>query len=799
MQLIKHFTDISIDDIDKVGSKNASLGEMYGSLSSLGIKVPNGFAVTSDAYRFFLQENNLLELIKEQLEEIDVRDSDALTYAGGKIRAGIIHSPMPKDLSDAIIEAYERLEDQYGPKPDVAVRSSTLRKTPTIASATGQQDSYLNVAGTRNLIATCKLVFASLFTDRAIVYRTREGKSHIDENISVAVQKMVRSDQASSGVMFTLDKETNFRDVVLVTSSYGLGETIVKGAVNPDEFYVFKPTLEKGFKPLIKKHLGSKEIKMIYAPEQMAGVYTKNVQVHASERRLFSINDDEVLTLARYASIIEKHYTDKSETFCAMDIEWAKDSYTGELFIVQARPESTRAREKTTFYETFHLRAPSNSINSGRSIGKQIATGMARVILDPEQMYDLQDGEILITDKTDPDWESVMKRAVAIVTNRGGRTCHAAIIAREMGIPALVGCDDATETIKDGEQITVSCAEGDSGQVYQGILAFDVNKVNIKTLKPTKTNVFINLGNPEQALEASFLPCDGVGLVRLEFIMTNSIKVHPAALLSYDTLDRDIRNKIDKITQGYESPAHFFVDKLAQGIGMIAAAFFPKPVTVRFSDFKSNEYALLIGGEDFEPMEENPMLGLRGAMRYFSEEFSESFALECLAIKKVREQMGLTNVELLVPFVRSPGEAKKVNELLEKNGLVRGQNDLVVNLMCEIPSNALLADRFLEHFDGFSIGSNDLSQLTLGIDRDSALAYHLDERDDASKMLIEMAVSACKKNGKYAGICGQAPSDFQEMIDFLVQQGIDSISLDRDSLLAMKSYIGELEESLSNS
>lgn len=799
MQLIKHFTDISIDDINQVGSKNASLGEMYGSLSGLGIKVPNGFAITADAYRYFLQENNLLDLINEQLEEIDIRDSDALTYAGGKIRAGIIHSPMPEHLSNAIIGAYESLEDQYGPKPDVAVRSSSLRKAPSIASTTGQQDSYLNVAGTRNLIATCKLVFASLFTDRAIIYRVREGKSHVDENISIAIQKMVRSDQACSGVMFTLDKESNFRDVVLVTSSYGLGETIVKGAVNPDEFYVFKPTLKKGFKPLIKKHLGSKEIKMIYAPEQLAGVYTKNVPVHASERRLFSINDDEVLALARFACIIEKHYADKNKTSCPMDIEWAKDSYTGELFIVQARPESTRAREKTTFYETFHLRNPNKPINSGRSVGKQIATGMARVILDPAQMFDLQDGEILITDKTDPDWEPVMKRAVAIVTNRGGRTCHAAIIAREMGIPALVGCDNATETIKDGEQITVSCAEGDSGEVYQGILPFDVKKVDIKTLKPTKTKVYINLGNPEQALEASFLPCDGVGLVRLEFIMTNSIKVHPAALLAYNELERDVRNKVDEITQGYESPAHFFVDKLAQGIGMIAAAFYPKPVTVRFSDFKSNEYALLIGGENFEPIEENPMLGLRGAMRYFSKGFSESFALECQAIKKVRKQMGLTNVELLVPFVRSPGEAKKVSELLAKNGLVRGENNLIVNLMCEVPSNALLANQFLEHFDGFSIGSNDLSQLTLGIDRDSALAYHIDERDEASKMLIEMAVSACKKNGKYAGICGQAPSDFQEMIDFLIQQGIDSISLDRDSLIAMKSYIGELEESLSGS
>ncbi len=793
MQLIKHFAEISMDDIKQVGGKNASLGEMYGSLSSLGIKVPNGFAVTTDAYHYFLEFNHLNASIDEQLNGLDIDNLDVLTYAGGKIRAGIIHSQMPEDLSQAMIQAYEHLEQQYGPKPDVAVRSSATAEDLPTASFAGQQDSYLNVAGTRNLIATCKLVFASLFTDRAISYRERQGIDHKDVSISVAVQKMVRSDQACSGVMFTLDTESSFRDVVLVTSSYGLGENVVKGAVNPDEFFVFKPTLDKGFKPLIKKHLGSKEIKMIYAPEQLAGVYTKNVQVHMSERTAFSINDEEVLTLARYASIIEKHYSKHAGEPRPMDIEWAKDGYTGELFIVQARPETAEARVQTTVYETYHLREHEEPLATGRSVGRRIATGIARVILDPAHMDDLQDGEILITDKTDPDWEPVLKRAAAIVTNRGGRTCHAAIIAREMGIPALVGCDTATEVVNEGDKITVSCADGDSGHIYPGILPFDLQKVDMDSLKPTRTQIYLNLGNPEQAMEASFLPADGVGLVRLEFIMASSIRVHPNALLDADKLDKDLQRKISEVSEGYGSPKRFFVDKLAQGVGMIAAAFYPRPVVVRFSDFKSNEYASLLGGELYEPKEENPMLGMRGAMRYFSSDFSECFKLECSALHKVITEMGLDNIQLLVPFVRSTAEAARVEQLLTNNGLKRRENGLKILMMCELPSNVLLAEKFLEYFDGYSIGSNDLTQLTLGIDRDAGLSSELDERDEASKLLIRSAISACKARGKSVGICGQAPSDFKEFVQFLVEEEIDSISFDRDSLLEMKSYIGTLE------
>ncbi len=793
MQPIKHFKEISMADIALVGGKNASLGEMYGSLSDLGVKVPNGFAITTDAFSRFLRHNNLAGLIDVHLSDLDIRDLDSLTYAGGKIRASIIHSQMPDELCEAIIDAYEELETQYGPKPDVAVRSSATAEDLQSASFAGQQDSYLNVAGTRNLIATCKLVFASLFTDRAISYREKQGIDHKDVSISVAVQKMVRSDQACSGVMFTLDTESSFRDAVLITSSYGLGENVVKGAVNPDEFYVYKPTLDQGFEPLIKKHLGSKEIKMIYAPEQLAGVYTKNVPVHASERHRFSIDDSEVLTLARYASIIEKHYSKRAGSHKPMDIEWAKDGYTGELFIVQARPETAENRKQTTVYETFSLREHGDAIVSGRSVGRRIATGKARVILDPARMGELQGGEVLVTDKTDPDWEPVMKRAAAIVTNRGGRTCHAAIIAREMGIPALVGCDNATESICDGEKITVACSDGDSGHVYQGILPFDVEKVHTDPLKSTKTSVLINLSNPEQAMEASFLPVDGVGLVRLEFLMANTIKAHPNALLNYQQLDRTTQLKIDSLSEGYDSPEDFFVDKLAQGIGMIAAAFYPRPVNVRFSDFKSSEYASLIGGELFEPDEDNPMLGMRGAMRYFSDEFSMSFGLECQAIKKVRNNMGLTNVHLLVPFVRSPIEAEQVMALLEKYELKRGENNLKTYMMCEIPSNALLAEQFLEYFDGYSIGSNDLTQLTLGIDRDTGMECDLDERGEATRILIAMAVAACKKTGKYVGICGQASSDYEEFVDFLLEQKLDSISLNRDSVLAMKSYINEQE------
>ncbi len=793
MQLIKVFKDISMTDIDLVGEKSASLGEMVGSLSGLGVKVPNGFAITTEAFRYFLKHNELNQIISKQLNGLDFKDIDALTYAGGKIRASIIHSQMPDDLSQAITCAYETLENQYGSKPDVAVRCSTTTGDLHAPSLTGQQDSYLNVAGTRNLIATCKLVFASLYTDRAISYREQNSIEHSDVALSIAVQKMVRSDQSSAGVIFTLDSESGFRDVVLVTSSYGLGENIVQGAVNPDEFYVFKTTLNKGFKPLIKKHLGSKEIKMIYAPEQLAGVYTKNVPVQPSERCQFSLSDEETLSLARYATIIEDHYSKHESKPCPMDIEWAKDGYTGELFIVQARPGTVGDRAKSTTYETFQLREHSNPIITGRSVGRRIATGKIRVILDTAHMSDLQDGEILVTDKTNPDWDPVLRRAAAIITNRGGRTCHAAIIAREMGIPALVGCNDATECVGDGEKVTVSCAGGDTGHVYPGILPFDVRKIPTDIQHTTQTKIYLNLGNPEQAMQASFLPADGVGLARLEFIISNTIKVHPSAILQIDSLDKQTQHDIQDVIAGYDTPRRFFIDKLAQGIGMIAAAFYPKPVVVRLSDFKSNEYALLIGGKQFEPKEENPTLGMRGARRYFSEAFSECFEMECKAISKVQKDMGLDNIQLLVPFVRSPKEAANVAELLARNGLKRTTNGLKIFLMCEIPSNALLADEFLEHFDGFSIGSNDLSQLTLGIDREAGLYYELDGRNEATQKLISMAISACKEVGKTIGICGQAPSDFKSFVKYLIHEEIDSISLNQDSLLDMKAYISNLE------
>jgi pyruvate,water dikinase len=792
MKLIRPFGDITFDDTPLVGVKNASLGEIYNAVSGLNVKIPAGFAITTEAYEYFMRHNGLFALIDEQLGSINIEDADALTYAGGKVRAGIIHSSMPDDLRSEIIGAYEQLEQQYGSKPDVAVRRSTLPADLKALQTSAPQDSYLNVAGTRNLTATCKLVFASLFTDRAIAHRIRNGIDHKSARIAVAVQKMVRSDQACAGIMYTHDTESGFRDIILIASAYGLGENVSNGAVNPDEFLVFKPTLDQGFRPLVKKQLGSKEIKMVYAPEQLAGVYTKNVPVHASERRQFSLSDNEVLQLARDARAIEKHYASKQSDTSPLEIEWAKDGHSGELFIVHARKRVV-SDTKVHKFETFQLREHGDPLCTGRSVGKRIATGRARVILNTGEMDKLLDGEILITDKTDPDWEPVMRRAAAIVTNRGGRTCHAAVMAREMGVPALVGCDDATEQVSDGEKITVNCADGDAGQVYAGILPFDVVKLRPDDTQTTRTSTYINLGNPEQALEASFLPADGVGLARIEFILSSTIGIHPAALLNFDSLDRDVRLEIEERIDGYPSPRAYFVDKLAQGIGMIAAAFYPRPVFVRFSDFKSSEYALLLGGAQFEPKEENPMIGLRGAMRYFSDAFSECFGLECLAVRKVHDDMGLDNIQLLVPFVRSPREAADVAELLARHGIKRGSEGMRTHLMCEIPSNALLAEKFLTHFDGFSIGSNDLTQLTLGIDREAGLDPDLDERDEAARILMKMAIRACRKAGKYVGICGQAPSDFKDVVNFLVKERIDSISFDRDALLSMKTVVADAE------
>jgi pyruvate,water dikinase len=788
MQLVKRFSELGIKDVPLVGGKNASLGEMYRELKGEGIEVPNGFATTAEAYRQYIEHNNLQERIAKALEELDTNDVQALAVTGAKIRQWIMHGSMPQQLVDEVREAYKDLEAEYGENTDVAVRSSATAEDLPTASFAGQQETYLNIRGTTNLLATCKQVFASLFTDRAISYRVHKGFTHMDVALSIGVQQMVRSDIGASGVMFSIDTETGFRDVVFITAAYGLGENVVQGAVNPDEFYVFKPTLAEGKRPILKRQLGEKAIKMIYTTDPMAGMSTHNVRVRLEERRQFAINDEEVLQLARYAASIEKHYGRP------MDIEWAKDGDSGKLYIVQARPETVEAGKDATVHEVFHLKSRGNILTTGKSVGQKIATGKARVILEASHMNELQPGEVLVTDITDPDWEPVMKIASAIVTNRGGRTCHAAIIARELGIPAVVGTGDTTQCITTGQWVTVSCAEGDTGLVYEGIQEFEVEKVDLSKLQKPKTKIMLNLGNPEQAFEVSRLPADGVGLARLEFIINNAIRVHPRALIEYDKLDAQTQLKIDEIAAGYPSRREFFVDRLAEGVGTIAAAFYPRPVIVRMSDFKSNEYAQLIGGEQFEPKEENPMIGFRGAYRYPSVDFAESFSLECEAMRQVREEMGLDNMALMIPFVRSVEEGERVLELMAQNGLKRGDDGLQVYVMCEIPANALLADQFLEHFDGFSIGSNDLTQLTLGVDRDSGLVTGIDERNPAVLKLMEMAIDACNRQDKYVGICGQAPSDFPEITQWLVEKGIGSISLNPDSILRMTEVVLEMEK-----
>ena len=796
MQYIKRFSEIGYDDVPLVGGKNASLGEMYRGLGELGVLVPNGFAVTADGFRYYIRHNGLYEQIDELLNGLDPNDTRRLTDVGGIIRAGIVHGQMPADLKEEIIAAYRELGEEYGHNPDVAVRSSATAEDLPDASFAGQQESYLNIRGRRNLSTTCKWVFSSLFTDRAIAYRAHRGFDHMEVALSISVQKMVRADLASSGVMFTLDTESGFRDVVFITSAYGLGENVVQGTINPDEFYVHKPKLEQGFAPILQRHIGTKEMKMIYAAENVRGQSTQNVAVKPADQRVFSISEDEVLTLARYAVLIEQHYSKRAGKSVPMDIEWAKDGENGQLFVVQARPETVQSKiEDASFQETFRLDARGEVLSQGKSVGRRIAAGRTRVILEAAQMHDLAEGEVLVTDITDPDWEPVMKRAAAIVTNRGGRTCHAAIIARELGIPAIVGCGDATSVLDDDREVTISCAEGDLGYVYDGILEFHSERLDAGELRATRTKLTLNVGNPQQAFETSYLPSDGVGLARLEFIINNSIGIHPRALLEYDRVGAEVQRAIDERTAGYENPRQFYVDRIAEGVGTIAAAFHPRPVIVRLSDFKSNEYATLIGGQTFEPREENPMLGFRGASRYYSEEFSEAFALECRALRKVRETMGFENVTLMIPFVRTPGEGRKVLDLLAENGLERGRNGLEVYLMCEIPANALRADEFLEHFDGFSIGSNDLAQLTLGIDRDSG-AGEGDERDPAVMHLMDLAIDACNRHGKYVGICGQAPSDFPEITRHLVVRGIGSISLNPDSLLAMKQLTADVEAEL---
>jgi pyruvate,water dikinase len=767
--------ELGMNDVEIVGGKNASLGEMISNLSGLGVSVPGGFATTAAAYRDFLSADGLDKRINETLDKLDVDDIDALTAAGSRIRQWVLDTALPDRLMAAMETAWAEMSG--GRDVAVAVRSSATAEDLPDASFAGQQETFLNVRGLGKVVTAMHQVFASLFTDRAIAYRVHQGFDHSLVALSVGVQTMVRSDVGAAGVMFTLDTESGFRDAVFITSSWGLGETVVQGAVNPDEFYVYKQALEAGKFPILRKNLGSKAIKMIYSDDPTPGRTVATVDVDGEDSQRFSLGDEDIVALAKMAVTIEKHYQRP------MDIEWGKDGTDGKLYILQARPETVQSRSGNSI-QRFTLRNRSDVIISGRSIGQKIGVGTAKVISSVSQMNRVHNGDVLVSDMTDPDWEPVMKRASAIVTNRGGRTCHAAIIARELGIPAVVGCGNATELIKDGEDVTVSCAEGDEGFVYDGALEFDETLIELDSLPEIPVKIMLNVGNPDRAFDFASLPHRGVGLARLEFIINRMIGVHPQALLEYDALDADTRSAADEQMAGYPDPVEFFVDKLAEGVSTIAAAFAPEPVIVRLSDFKSNEYANLIGGDRYEPDEENPMLGFRGAARYVADSFRPCFELECAAIRKVRNEMGLQNVQVMIPFVRTVKQARQVIDLMAENGLERGKDELKVIMMSELPTNALLAEQYLEHFDGMSIGSNDMTQLTLGLDRDSGLIADLfDERDDAVLAMLEMTIKACKKQGKYVGICGQGPSDHPDLARWLLEQGIESMSLNPDSVI----------------
>ena len=769
---------LGMNDVDRVGGKNASLGEMISKLSALGVSVPGGFATTAEAYRQFLQHEGLSERINAKLSALDVNDVVALAEAGAEIRAWVIDTPFPDELRSAITEAWKKMEAEGGGDIAVAVRSSATAEDLPDASFAGQQETFLNVRGMDNVIFAIKHVFASLYNDRAIAYRVHQNFDHSKVALSAGIQRMVRSDIGASGVMFTLDTESGYRDAVFITGAYGLGETVVQGAVNPDEFYVYKPALKQDRPAILKRGLGSKLIKMIYTDSTDHGRTVQTIEVSEEDQRKFCISDDQVEELARQAVAIEDHYGRP------MDIEWALDGVDDRVYIVQARPETVESRASDTVMERYVLKQKGRILAEGRAIGQRIGSGVARMIADPSEMSRVQQGDVLVTDMTDPDWEPIMKRASAIVTNRGGRTCHAAIIARELGIPAVVGCGDATELIRDGESVTVSCAEGDTGNIYRDILDFEVIRTDIGEMPPLPTKIMMNVGNPNRAFAFARIPNAGVGLARVEFIINNTIGVHPKALMQYEQQPYEIKAVIDEHMAGYSDPVYFYVEKLVEGIAMLGAAFMPNPVIVRLSDFKSNEYANLVGGSQYEPDEENPMIGLRGTSRYLSEDFRDCFELECRALKKVRDEIGLTNVEIMVPFCRTLQEAEQVIELLAANGLKRGDNGLRVIMMCEIPSNALLAKEFLEYFDGFSIGSNDMTQLTLGLDRDSALVAHLfDERNPAVKKLLSMAIDACQAQGKYIGICGQGPSDYPDFADWLFEQKIGSMSLNPDTVV----------------
>jgi pyruvate,water dikinase len=794
--LIRWFDEIGIDDIALVGGKNASLGELYRELLPRGVRVPAGFALTAEAYRDYLAAGGLEPRLQAMLAGLDVRDVAALQRCGRQVRQALLAGSLPDHLEQAIVEAYDRLGAGSPEGVDVAVRSSATAEDLPDASFAGQQETYLNVRGHADLLSACRRCFASLFTDRAIAYRAERGFDHFKVALSVGVQRMVRSDLAASGVMFSIDTETGFRDAVLINAAYGLGENVVQGVVTPDEYCIFKPTLRAGYRPILHKVVGSKEVKLVYDVGGGKGV--KNVPVSPGERTRFAIDDEEILTLARWACAIEDHYSAKRGLPTPMDVEWAKDGLTGELFVVQARPETVQAHRRRDVLETYRLKERGPVMVRGRSVGEKIAAGPVHVIRSVQQLAEFRDGEVLVTEKTDPDWEPVMKRAAAIVTNSGGRTCHAAIVSRELGLPAVVGAGTATEVLVTGHPVTVSCAEGDVGIVYGGRLDYVAERIELTNLARPKTKIMMNVGNPEEAFALSFIPNDGVGLAREEFIISTYIKIHPLALLDYATLeDPAVKAEVDRLTAGYTDKAQFFVDKLAQGVGMIAAAFYPKDVIVRLSDFKSNEYANLIGGRRYEPTEDNPMLGFRGASRYYDPRYREGFALECRAMTKVRDEMGLRNVKLMVPFCRTVEEGRRVEAEMARHGLRRGQDGLELYVMCEIPSNVVRAEAFAEIFDGFSIGSNDLTQLALGVDRDSPLVAHLfDERDPAIKALVASVIQAAKANGRKIGICGQAPSDYPEFAQFLVEHGIDSISLNPDAVMKTTLRILETEAAL---
>ena len=796
-RLVIWFDELQLKDIPEVGGKNASLGEMRQNLQKKGVNIPDGYAVTAHAYRYLIESAGIWDKIKEILKDLDTHDIRNLSARGRKVRSLIYNAKMPGDLRDEIVKAYRRLCEEYGENTDVAVRSSATAEDLPDASFAGQQETFLNIRGEEALIDACKRCFASLFTDRAISYRFDKGFDHESVFLSIGVQKMVRSDIGASGVIFSIDTESGFKNAVLITSSYGLGETVVQGTVNPDEFYVFKPTLRQGFRPIVQKKLGTKEIKMIYSRKK--GLESTEIKpVPRAQRDVFSISDDEIITLAQWACIIEDHYSAEAGYFKPMDIEWGRDGVTGELFILQARPETVQSQKDANVLESYVLLEQRKPLVTGTAVGSKIGSGRVNVIHSVADIKNFRKGEVLVTDMTDPDWEPIMKIAAAIVTNKGGRTCHAAIVSRELGVPCIVGTGRGTEALKKSVEATVSCAEGETGNVYDGLLKYDVRRVNLQNLQRPRTKIMMNVGNPENAFDIANIPNDGVGLARLEFIINQYVRIHPMALVQFEKVtDRKVRREIEALTKGYENRTDFFVDKLAQGIAKIAAAFYPNDVITRMSDFKSNEYANLIGGKYFEPVEENPMIGWRGASRYYDDKYRDGFALECRAIKKVRGEMGLKNVKPMIPFCRTVEEGRRVIEVMRDNGIVQGEDGLEIYMMVEIPSNVILVEEFAKIFDGFSIGSNDLTQLTLGLDRDSAQVSHIfNERNQAVLTLVRDVITKARKLGKKIGICGQAPSDYPEFARFIVECGIDSMSLNADTVIKTTLDIIETEKNL---